>query len=73
MSEKERCTYCEREVDHGDEVPDGADDERWDEIAEQHEEWCDWILSRAHRIDLYAEAAEVAFEDGRKAAKEEPR
>ena len=48
-----RCAYCDRDVPCGvgeASPPDETDDEAWDALAEDHEEWCEWINTRAHRV-----------------------
>ena len=47
----ETCVYCNRIVSSGD-VPAVDDDAAWATLAEEHAEWCEWIATRAHRLDL---------------------
>jgi hypothetical protein len=56
----DECAYCgyeiEGEVDYQgvsqEPVPPVRDDEAWQAIAEKHAEDCEWVLTRAHRINL---------------------
>jgi hypothetical protein len=48
------CAYCLCEVSSLD-VPDVDDDDAWAEIAREHDDTCEWVLTRAHRIDPPAE------------------
>lgn len=48
------CAYCRREVVAG-EVPDPDDDAAWEELADQHDDDCEWVATRAHRRDPVAE------------------
>jgi hypothetical protein len=43
------CAYCG--LDGTDSDP-GDCDEKWEEIANQHAVWCEWVLTRAHRVEL---------------------
>jgi hypothetical protein len=54
-----RCLYCGRDVrwrevegNPSEAVPASDDDEAWDEIAAEHEDDCEWAMTRAHRIEL---------------------
>lgn len=47
------CAYCNVDVpDEGDYVPAVNDDEEWERLATYHDTDCEWILTRAHRINL---------------------
>jgi len=47
------CLYCNREI-AGPEgpVPAVEDDEAWGQMASAHEPGCDWIETRAHRLEV---------------------
>ena len=45
------CTYCGSPLEHGDGCPELDDDESWAREAEFHSDDCEWVLTRAHRID----------------------
>ena len=49
MKEEVECVYCFCMVSHGDTAPDQDDDEAWEELATEHADDCEWILTRAHR------------------------
>lgn len=44
------CLYCDVEVPERD-VPPVDDDEAWEELAAEHGDSCEWVRTRAHRID----------------------
>ena len=48
-----QCAYCFAEVENNPDVslPAVDDDEGWAREAEQHNEGCNWIKTRAHRLD----------------------
>jgi hypothetical protein len=54
------CAYCgyaiEGDVDYQgvsqEPVPTVDDDEAWQYIAKQHADDCEWVMTRAHRINL---------------------
>jgi hypothetical protein len=46
----EICAYCDAEVDANSGVPKASDDEAWGKIAEHHSVYCEWVLTRAHRV-----------------------
>lgn len=47
------CVYCNHEMpDEGDYVPDVNDDEEWERLATFHGPDCEWIITRAHRIEV---------------------
>lgn len=45
------CIYCNAECSHGDLVPEVSDDAAWDALSREHGSDCEWILTRAHRVD----------------------
>jgi hypothetical protein len=52
------CIYCNAELSDG-EGPDGViavpaadDDEAWAEIAGAHADGCEWVETRAHRLEV---------------------
>lgn len=45
------CAYCNRTVSDGDLVPAVDDDEEWTRLATDHAPDCEWIVTRAHRVD----------------------
>ena len=47
--EEEECAYCGCTVIHRDEIST-EDDETWKSISEEHHPWCDWVITRAHRV-----------------------
>jgi len=51
MTTVDECIYCRAEVHDPDPVPDVDDDEAWAAIASDHEHDCEWVLTRAHRIE----------------------
>lgn len=48
------CACCDREIPEADRstVPGPGDDAGWDRLAGQHAPGCEWIATRAHRLDL---------------------
>lgn len=49
------CAYCGREVrclPESTPVAGASDDEAWGELAEGHEPDCEWVQTRAHRLEL---------------------
>lgn len=44
----EECAYCNKYVRLID-PPPVNNDAAWAEIAQEHEEWCEWVQTRAHR------------------------
>ena len=44
------CVYCDREVSDVTIVPVVDDDETWEKLASEHQEWCEWVQTRAHRV-----------------------
>jgi hypothetical protein len=44
------CIYCGRAVIEHD-VPAVDDDEAWEDLRLAHAPGCEWIVTRAHRID----------------------
>ena len=52
------CAYCYCEVSSLD-VPSVDDDDAWELLAEEHEAHCEWVLTRAHRIDPPAQQQEA--------------
>lgn len=51
------CVYCGCALTDSDSVPDTGDDAAWEKLAKEHSADCEWILTRAHRIEpkTYAE------------------
>lgn len=46
------CAYCGRTIDGPEpEVPASDDDAAWERLAEEHSEGCEWVETRAHRVD----------------------
>src|SRR5690606_34580820 len=48
-----RCLYCGADIElprEGAPVPSERDDEAWRKLAEEHYGFCEWVLTRAHRI-----------------------
>lgn len=47
------CIYCNTMIDAGTNefVPDVDDDDAWNELSEKHGLECEWIETRAHRIE----------------------
>ena len=50
------CIYCNAELppETVNDVPSVYDDEQWDAIADQHAPSCEWVMTRAHRLDMEA-------------------
>ena len=47
------CIYCGASIpDEGEYVPAVDDTTEWDRLEEHHFYGCEWIDSRAHRIEL---------------------
>lgn len=51
----EECAYCAAVVARRDDVPALGDDDSWADLAEEHADYCEWILTRAHRLDCSVE------------------
>lgn len=47
------CLYCNAELtaDQDAPVPAISDDEGWGLLAEEHHAGCEWIATRAHRVE----------------------
>ncbi len=45
------CVYCSAHVPNEGEVPSKGDDAAWRMLALQHAADCEWISTRAHRIE----------------------
>jgi hypothetical protein len=45
------CAYCGKLVEHGVEVPSANDDEAWELITAEHAADCEWVTTRAHRLE----------------------
>ena len=45
------CIYCGVFEPNLRPVPDISDDSAWTERAEEHESGCEWIVTRAHRLE----------------------
>jgi len=47
------CVYCGVEIDGGEpDPPDVDDDESWAELAKVHADGCEWVATRAHRMEV---------------------
>jgi len=44
------CAYCNAETDNNT-VPGVGDDATWQELATEHEASCEWIATKAHRVE----------------------
>lgn len=44
------CLYCGAQLD-SDYTPPVSADAEWDRLAEQHVAGCEWITTRAHRVE----------------------
>lgn len=64
------CIYCgcSYDVDDPEEelVPGADDDDAWDALAADHSEDCEWIATRAHRIEPEEEDDRDDRDDGDK-------
>lgn len=49
----EECVYCGAEIpeSRAAEVPPVDDDAEWELLAADHAADCEWIITRAHRVD----------------------
>jgi len=45
------CFYCGRDIAEEVKIPSSRDDEAWRKVAEGHETDCEWVLTRAHRLN----------------------
>ena len=52
--EPTECVYCDAAVtaDTDAPVPANAADTAWAELASEHNEDCEWIATRAHRVGM---------------------
>ena len=50
--EYSECIYCGADVTGFEEVPAVDDDAAWASLAEKHETACEWIETRAHRLEV---------------------
>lgn len=58
MNTLTECIYCNTEVpDEGEYVPEVNDYSEWARLALLHGEDCEWVMSRAHRLDPDEECA----------------
>ena len=48
---REHCVYCHRNVPMGSGVPAVDRDDLWRGMAKYHRADCEWIATRAHRIE----------------------
>jgi hypothetical protein len=48
------CAYCNQWVPAGDPAPGADDDGAWGEIAPEHRDDCEWVATRAHRLERHA-------------------
>jgi hypothetical protein len=46
------CAYCGALVLNGIEVPASDDDAAWAKLATEHAAGCEWIVTRAHRLEV---------------------
>ena len=46
------CVYCDQLIDDRTLTPEVDDDAGWRELAPDHATDCEWILTRAHRVNL---------------------
>lgn len=44
------CIYCDNLV-YNETAPHYDEDEKWNDLALEHEEDCEWILTRAHQLE----------------------
>jgi hypothetical protein len=51
-NETVECVYCYCQVPADETVPPVGDDAAWAELAREHADDCEWVLTRAHRLDL---------------------
>lgn len=51
MAHREECIYCRADVEVRSDVPAIGDHISWAALAESHKPNCEWILTRAHRIE----------------------
>ncbi len=45
------CAYCGCQVSGPEVVPPASDGDAWGELAAEHGDDCEWVQTRAHRID----------------------
>jgi hypothetical protein len=49
-----QCAYCNASVEYDDEpVPAVDDDDEWNRRAVEHTTDCEWIATRAHRVNYF--------------------
>lgn len=46
--DKVDCIYCSA-FECSNDVPDVDDEEQWDALADEHDDDCEWVLTRAHQ------------------------
>lgn len=51
MENLTECAYCGALLDEEGEVPAVDDDEAWAALALEHADGCDWVETRAHRLE----------------------
>ncbi len=49
------CIYCGHDVTDTSLIPPADDNEAWEELAEEHADDCEWVMTRAHRRPLPVE------------------
>ena len=49
IAEGHECLYCGYECE--DLCPPVDDDDAWSQVAMQHDDECEWVRTRAHRIN----------------------
>lgn len=48
--EADTCIYCQRAVHDRTVVPAADDDETWSALSLEHDDDCEWVWTRAHRV-----------------------
>jgi hypothetical protein len=53
VAKPSQCAYCHIDLPAEDRltVPSPSDDAEWERLAPQHGPGCEWVATRAHRID----------------------
>ena len=44
--------YCNHEIQDVTIIPNVDDDETWEQLSTEHASSCEWIATRAHRINV---------------------
>ena len=50
-SNEQLCAYCDANIEEHDTVPSVSDDDTWADLAEEHGRDCEWVATRAHRLE----------------------